>query len=62
MIHKLVYELFSNEPLDSEKIIDHIDGNKLNNDIINLRQISKKENVLYALYEQKTNSSAKAVY
>lgn len=61
LIHKLVFLLFSSEPIDDTKVIDHIDGNKLNNTITNLRQISLTENVLAALYEQKTNSSVKRV-
>lgn len=60
MIHKLVYQLFKND-YDEDKIIDHIDGNKLNNDINNLRQVANSENALYSLYEQKTNSSTKEV-
>lgn len=60
MIHKLVYQLFKDD-YNEEKTIDHIDGNKLNNDINNLRQITNSENTLYSLYEQKTNSSAKEV-
>ena len=33
----------------------------MNNDINNLRKLSNSENALAALYEQKTNHSAKAV-
>lgn len=63
LIHKLVWMLFSetNDMLNDETVIDHIDGNKLNNNINNLRKISKSENTLAALYEQKTNASAKQV-
>ena len=61
LVHKLVYQLF-NDDYDNTKIIDHIDGNKLNNNVDNLRQLTLSENVLAALYETKTNSSAKKVY
>ena len=62
-IHKLVYKLFIDDnDFDNKKfIIDNIDGNKLNNCVANLRKISLSENVLAALYTQKTNSSAKKV-
>ena len=62
LIHKLVWKLFSNCDIpDYNTVIDHIDGNKLNNNINNLRKITLSENVKAALYEQKTNSSAKRV-
>ena len=62
LIHKLVWNLFSTYDMpDSNTVIDHIDGNKLNNNINNLRKITLSENVRAALYEQKTNSSAKRV-
>ena len=62
MVHQLVWQLFSNCSIQSRDfVIDHIDGNKLNNHIDNLRQISISENVNAALYETKTNSSAKPV-
>lgn len=60
MVHKLVYQLFNND-YDGTKVIDHIDGNKLNNCVNNLRQLSNSENALAAYYETKTNSSAKTV-
>lgn len=61
MIHKLVYELFSGLRIPESCVIDHIDGNKLNNHIDNLRCITNSENVLAALYETKTNATAKSV-
>ena len=61
MIHKLVYILFTGDNNLNGYVIDHIDGNKLNNNIKNLRKISQSENTVAALYETKTNSSAKRV-
>lgn len=61
MVHQLVWRLFNGDILDENEIIDHIDGNKLNNNITNLRKLTLSENVKAALYEQHTNSSAKKV-
>lgn len=62
MLHHLVWKLFSNEPEYSDNmVIDHIDGNKLNNSIYNLRLITKSENIFAALYDTKTNKAAKVV-
>lgn len=61
MVHKLVYSLFNNDWDLDNFVIDHIDGNKLNNCITNLRKITNAENSLAALYETGTNASAKTV-
>lgn len=62
MVHNLVFNLFATEAtIPQDYVIDHIDGNKLNNEINNLRCISQKENALAAFYESKTNSAVKAV-
>lgn len=62
MVHKLVWELFSDWDMpDNVSVIDHIDGNKINNHINNLRKISLSENVKAALYKTKTNATAKRV-
>jgi len=41
-MHRIIYAMFND--LSSENVIDHIDGNALNNKIENLRQISQKLN------------------
>lgn len=43
-IHYLVYITFATD-YDPTKVIDHIDGNKFNNNITNLRCVSQSENV-----------------
>ena len=49
LAHRLIYQVFHpNEVLLS---INHIDGNKLNNNIDNLENISQLENNLKSIYE-----------
>ena len=43
-IHHLVYISFNNDYINT-KVIDHIDGNKLNNNLNNLRLITQSDNV-----------------
>ena len=50
-IHRLIYCLCSKEDLDSNLIIDHIDGNKSNNNIINLRLTTISENARNVRWE-----------
>lgn len=62
MVHKLVWELFMGTSASVPGyVIDHIDGDKLNNCISNLRKISLSDNVKAAFYTQKTNSQVKAI-
>lgn len=62
MIHKLVYCCFNNlSAIPEGYVIDHIDANKLNNNLENLRLITLSENVISAYYTQKTNASCKQV-
>lgn len=62
MIHNIVYCVFHNiQTIPLGMVIDHIDGNKTNNNLENLRLISLSENVKAALYETQTNKSCKKV-
>lgn len=53
-LHRLIAMTFIHNPL-KHKIVDHIDGNKLNNNIDNLRWCSVAENT----FNQKTHSNNK---
>lgn len=54
--HRITYEAWTDTKID---IINHTDGNKLNNHISNLESISSTENNLKALYETKTRKYPK---
>jgi hypothetical protein len=46
-VHRFVWEYF-NGPIPPDKVIDHIDGDKTNNALSNLRLVSNKENIQHA--------------
>ena len=54
LAHRIVYELFIGK-LESDKVINHIDGNRSNNSIDNLEQITQQENVYHSYYITKNN-------
>ena len=66
LAHRLVYMIFNELDETSEtlqnKVINHIDGDKLNNKLENLELISQSENVMKANYETKVNKSIRPVY
>jgi len=54
-VHRVVYETFSGT-ISKGFEIDHIDGDKHNNDITNLRAITHSQNML-AMFERKRNKT-----
>lgn len=48
--HVLVIETWTKENLEG-KVVNHIDGNKINNNLENLEVISKSENAMHAIYQ-----------
>ena len=60
-VHQIVYQAFyPTDNLDGY-VINHIDGNKENNCLCNLEKTTYQENNLHAVYNIKTNCSAKPV-
>ena len=44
-VHKLIYQTIYNTNVPADMTIDHIDGDKLNNNITNLQLLTREENV-----------------
>ena len=55
-IHRLAWILYTNKEIPEDLFIDHIDGNRVNNDINNLRLASSLENQ-YNKFRQKNGTS-----
>lgn len=56
-IHKLVIDTFIGN--DKDLIINHIDGNKLNNNLSNLEYVTQKENIVKAWEQNKCENIRK---
>jgi hypothetical protein len=54
-VHRLLAEVFL-EKVENKKCINHIDGNKLNNDLSNLEWCTQKENARHAIRIGLTNN------
>lgn len=62
--HRLVYYAFNQDKFDifdTSRIINHIDGDKKNNKLDNLEEVTKSENMLHSYYITKTNKRTKPV-
>lgn len=60
-VHRVIY-LLEHKEIDSYLQIDHIDGNKLNNDINNLREVTVAVNNRNAKLRSDNKSGVKGVY
>ena len=59
-VHRLVYESFKGRIIDN-LVIDHIDGNKKNNNIENLRQLPNRENCNLGIQEKRKDKLPRGV-
>ena len=59
---RFVWECYNQKELDDHLEIDHIDRNVQNNDILNLRPASRRENACNRLVTKKQYSPGKCVY
>lgn len=61
-VHRLVAKAFLGEPLDEKQCwVDHIDGNRSNNNVENLRWVTPSENVLSYGYASRIKNKKRQV-
>lgn len=54
-VHRLIAKIFINNPKNLETV-NHIDGNKLNNNVSNLEWVTQRENNCHKINKNKTSS------
>lgn len=59
-LHRVIY-LLANGSIDRNMVIDHIDGNPLNNCIANLREITQAENVRNRKLDKRNKSGTQGI-
>lgn len=60
LAHRVIYVLLNKEEIPKDKVIDHIDGNGLNNKIENIRLVSQIENCISS-NKSKSNTGQKHI-
>jgi hypothetical protein len=60
-VHRLVAEAFIEKPDDERSWVDHIDGNRSNNNVNNLRWVTPSENCLSYGYTSRIKNKRRAV-
>lgn len=61
-VHRLVAEAFIEKPKDESKCwIDHIDGNKSNNEVSNLRWVTPSENAMSYGYKSRIKNKKRKI-